>query len=68
MFVLTINGYPKVCSEDSNKLEEIINNEIEQILNNPKYDEQRYTNNEVWYYNGIIHCHYIYDIKLIKVI
>lgn len=68
MYILSCNIYPIVASEDYEKLEEVIQKEIDSILNNPKYDEQRHTEDEVWYYNGISHIHKKYEIKQIQVI
>lgn len=68
MYILTCNSYPVVVSEDYKKLEKVIQKEIGAALNNPKYDEQRNTKDELWYYNGISHIHKKYEIKQIHVI
>jgi hypothetical protein len=68
MYILTCDREPIIASEDSDALEEIIQKSIDSVLNNPKFDEQRHTKDEVWYYNGISHIHKKYEIKQIQVI
>lgn len=68
MYILTCNDKPVIASEDSDTLEEIIQKSIDSVLNNSKLDEQRHTEDEVWYYNGINHVHKKYEIKEIQVI
>jgi hypothetical protein len=68
MYILTCNKYPIVASEDYKKLEEVMQKEIDAVLNNPKYDEQRHTVDEVWYYNGVSHFYKKYRIEQITTI
>lgn len=68
MFILTINGYPEICSESKDKLQNRINDEIASILNNPKLEVERHTTNTIWYFNGTSHFMKKYEIKQITVI
>lgn len=66
MYILIVNNTPQLCSKDYVTLEEEIQHSIDYVLNNNEYTEQRHTEDEIWYFDGIKHHHKKYEIKQIQ--